>query len=199
MSVGREGWLDRAAHVRDAESQASWERALVAQAQAGNEDAFETLVRWHQDRAYGVALRMTGHTEDAKDVVQDALVYAWESLPGFRGESRVGTWLLRIVINRCHNLRRAARPTVALPVDDASEVASVPGTDWQVVTKHHYDATVRAIAALPFDQRAVLVLRTFDGCTHAEIGRILGITEGTAKVRLHRARQTLDEQLREWR
>ncbi|QDB78377.1 RNA polymerase sigma factor [Georgenia wutianyii] len=173
-----------------------WEAALVAQARDGNESAFETLVRRHQDRAYLVALRITGHPQNAQDAVQDALLNAWKGLPRHRSESSFGTWLIRIVINRCHNQRRAARPITALPDD---EPMSGPGPESEVVAAHRQDATMRAMAALPFDQRTALVLHTFNGCTHAEAGRILGISENAAKVRVHRARRTLTARLQGWR
>lgn len=174
-----------------------WDAALVVQARGGDESAFEALVRRHQDRAYLVALRITGHPQNAQDAVQDALLDAWKGLPRNRGESSFGTWLIRIVINRCHNQRRAARPTIPLPEDEAA--ASAPGPEGHVLATHREDATMEALAALPFDQRTALVLHTFDGCTHAEVGRILGITETAAKVRVHRARRTLTAQLQEWR
>ena len=174
-----------------------WEAGLVARARHGDDQAFEALVRRHQDRAYHIALRMTGDPQDAQDVVQDALLQAWKALPAFREQSRFGTWLIRIVINRCHNARRAARPTVTLPDDDL--VTRLPGPDTVVVAAQRTDATVKALLDLPFDQRAALVLYTFGDSTHAEVARILGINESAAKVRVHRARRELVERLQEWR
>ena len=79
---------------------------LVELAREGDEAAFEALIRVHQDRLYAIALRMTGHVQDAQDVLQDALLHAWQALPRFRQDAAVLTWLIRIVINGCHNLRR---------------------------------------------------------------------------------------------
>ncbi|SDB84827.1 RNA polymerase sigma-70 factor, ECF subfamily [Sanguibacter gelidistatuariae] len=174
-----------------------WQRALVAQARVGDEDAFETLVRLHQDVAYRVALRMTGSPQDAQDVVQDALLAAWRGLPAFRSDSLFGTWLVRIVINRCHNLSRAEHPTQ--PLRDEEPDTRGPATDTAVVTQHHHDAAIRAVMALPFDQRAALVLHTFSGHTYAQVGGILGISESAAKVRVHRARRALVTRLQDWR
>ncbi len=92
-----------------------WEQTWLELARQGDEAAFAALVRAHQDRLYRVALRMTGDADAAQDVVQDALVQAWQHLPDFRGEAGFATWVTRIVINRCHNVRRAARPTVPCP------------------------------------------------------------------------------------
>ncbi len=176
---------------------AGWELALVEQARAGDEGAFEALVRTHQDRAYGIALRMTRRPEDAQDVLQEALVAAWQALPGFRGDSSFETWLIRMVINRCHNLRRDRRPAAQLPehglVDPAPQPESV------TEARRHRDAAVEAIAALPFDQRAALVLHTFGGYPHAEVAVILGTSEAATKVRVHRARRALLDRLRDWR
>ncbi|SDQ85704.1 RNA polymerase sigma factor [Quadrisphaera sp. DSM 44207] len=174
------------------------EAALVEHAREGDEDAFAQLVRLHQDRAYAVALRMTGRPQDAQDVVQEALLYAWRGLPRYRGEARFGTWLIRIVINRCHDLRRRAREALPLPEDDGA-AGTAPGADAVVVAAGRRDAAIEAIARLPFDQRAALVLHTFGGWSHAEVARTLGTTEGAVKVRVHRARRALLEQLEEWR
>ena len=169
----------------------------MRQARAGDETAFEALVRMHQDRAYAVALRMTGNAEDARDVTQDAFLRAWQGLAGYREDAAFGTWLTRIVINRCHNLRRAARPTVTLAEHDPTDPA--PATETRVEHAERHSATMAAVLALPFDQRAALVLHTLNGYTHAEVGRILGTSESAAKVRVHRARRALIEQLQEWR
>ena len=172
------------------------QRALVERARAGDEPSFEALVHRHEDVAYRVALRLTGSTQDAQDVVQDALLSAWQNLPAFHGDATFGTWLIRIVINRCHNLCRNRHPTQPLDTDPESHV---PTTDSMVVTHHHHDAVLRAVMALPVDQRAALVLHTLSGHSHAQVGAILGITEVAAKVRVHRARRTLLARLQDWR
>ncbi|WP_425953465.1 RNA polymerase sigma factor [Xylanimonas sp. McL0601] len=173
------------------------EAALVDQARAGDEAAFEALVRRYQDRLYGIALRMTGHPHDAQDAVQDALVDAWRGLPRFRQDAQFSTWLVRVVINRCHDLTRA-RAKVAAPPDEtlADTGASLEMT---VEDRRRQDAVIAAIADLPFDQRSALVLHTFDGRSQAEVARLLGTTEGAVKVRIHRARRALLDTLQDWR
>lgn len=170
---------------------------LVTQARDGDESAFTALVRLHQDRAYRVALRMTGQPQDAQDVVQEAFLHAWQGLPRFRDDAQFGTWLTRIVINRCHNLRRASRPADALP--DQHAALTDPGADSAVLAAQRTAATRAAILELPFDQRAALVLHSFAGYPHAEVGRILGVSENTVKVRVHRARVALTARLQDWR
>lgn len=173
------------------------EHVLLRRARAGDDGAFEALVRAHQDRAYATALRLTGNAHDAQDSVQEAFLQAWRALPDFRGDAGFSTWLTRIVINRCHNLRRSSRTVPAVLDDDL--VGSTPGAEQVALDSVRENAVHDAVLALPFDHRAALVLHAFSGHSHAEIGRILGISEGAAKVRVHRARRALVDSLREWR
>lgn len=170
-------------------------------ARNGDEYAFAALVRAHQDQLYRVALRMTGNPSDAQDVVQETLVQAWQHLPGFRGDSRFSTWVTRILINRCRNLHRARRPVVPLPdeTEPASGMPQAPPADTLAVAAGSRDAVHRALLALTPEQRAPLVLTTFGGYTFAETARILGVSEGSAKVRAHRARRALATLLQDWR
>jgi RNA polymerase sigma-70 factor (ECF subfamily) len=177
------------------------ESRRVELARAGDEDAFAALVRTQQDQLYRIALRMTGDASDAQDVVQETLLQAWQHLPGFRSESGFSTWVTRILINRCHNVHRARRPVDPLPEDtgSASGMPRSPAADTLAVAAQSRDAVRRALLSLPLDQRAPLVLTTFAGHTFAETGRILGVSEGAAKVRAHRARRALATLLQEWR
>ena len=177
------------------------ERRWVELAAQGDEAAFASLVRAHQDALFRIALRMTGDGGTAQDVVQEALLQAWQHLPSFRGESRFSTWVTRIVINRCHNVQRSARPTTPLPDGPGADSAlpASPAAETVAVAADRREAVRQAVLSLPFDQRAPLVLTTFGGYTHGEAGRVLGITENAAKVRAHRARRALADRLREWR
>lgn len=182
-----------------------WEAELVSRARAGDQEAFAELVGAHADRAYAIALRMTGRRADAQDVVQDSMVAAWQHLGAFAGQSTFATWLTRIVINGCHNHRRAARDEAAIDDLDPGRPASYPGGAWQAgpeqvaLARASLAAAQAAILTLPFDQRAALVLHTVAGCTHAQSAKILGISEGAARVRVHRARLALLQDLRQWR
>ncbi|MCA0144010.1 RNA polymerase sigma factor [Blastococcus sp. LR1] len=177
------------------------EEHWVALAAQGNEDAFASLVRAHQDRLYRVALRLVGHPADAQEAVQESLLQAWQHLDGFRGDAKFSTWVTRILINRCHNVLRARKLTVPLPDDPGSDrgLPQAPATEDLAVRAQRRDAVRAAVLSLPFDQRAPLVLTVFGGYTHAETGRILGISETAAKVRAHRGRKTLLSRLQEWR
>lgn len=182
-----------------------WEAELVARARTGDQEAFAELVRAHVDRTYAVALRMTGQRFDAQDVVQDSMVAAWQHPGAFAGQSTFAIWLTRIMINGCHNHRRAARDQASIDDVDQDWSASYPSGAWQagpeqvVLARASLAAAQAAILALPFDQRAALVLHTVAGCTHAQSAKVLGISEGAARVRVHRARLALLQDLRQWR
>jgi RNA polymerase sigma-70 factor (ECF subfamily) len=183
--------------ARSAQESPLVEAALVDQARAGDEAAFEALVRLHQDRLYGVALRMTGHPQDAQDAVQDALIHAWRGLPQFRQDAQFSTWLVRVVINRCHNLRRGWAAPAAAPDETLADAGA--SLETTVEDRRRQEAVIAAIARLPFDQRAALVLHTFDGRSQAEVAQLLGTTESAVKVRIHRARRALLGMLQDWR
>ena len=172
------------------------EATLVELAREGDEAAFEALVRIHQDRLYAIALRMTGHVQDAQDVLQEALLHAWQALPRFRQDAALLTWLIRIVINGCHNLRRQPAP---VPTQPHEQPMDQPTLEAVVEARDRADLVTAAIAELPFDQRAALVLHTFDGRSQAQVAALLGTTEGAVKVRIHRARRALLDRLGEGR
>lgn len=175
---------------------------LVQQAQAGYVDAFEELVVRHRDRAYRVALRLLGSPADAEDVAQDSLVQAWQSLPGFRNEASFSSWLYRIVVNKSRDVQRRT-VSAPRPVDlqDPSEQQRLPPTQDSaeiVETGRRAQALRHAIAALPFELRAPLVLCEFERCSYAEAAAVLGLSEPTVRGRLARARRALLEQMRGW-
>lgn len=169
---------------------------LVGRARDGDLDAFAALVQRHRHRTYRIALRITGNPQDAEDVTQDVFVQAWATLAGFLGSARFSTWLYRMVVNRALTIRqRRPPPTSALPEQDRPDPA---GTAEVVIARQRAEATARAIAELPDDQRAVFVLHQMEGLSYAEVGAVLRLTEPTVRGRLARARRTLLDQLRDW-
>lgn len=169
---------------------------LIEAAQAGDQGAFEELVRRHQLAVYRVALRMLGNRADAEDAAQDALVGAWRALPGFRMGSSFSTWLYRIVTNRCLSVLRRGRIEEQLPETHAD---SAPGPHERAEARDRLDSLKAALAALTPEQRAALVLREFEGLRYDEIGEVLGLSEAAVKGRLHRARLELADRVRERR
>jgi len=164
------------------------DRALLAAHLAGDPDAFGRLVARHQDRLYAVALRTlgAGDREEAADALQDALLSAYRRAGQFRGEARVTTWLHRVVVNACLDRvrRRAVRPTVPLPE------AEPPAPDALGARETALDVEA-ALAALPADQRAALVLVDLHGLPVDEAARVLGVPAGTVKSRCSRGRARL--------
>ena len=188
---------DRAAHRGTSTlSGSDLDATLVELAREGDQAAFEALIRVHQDRLYAIALRMTGHVQDAQDVVQESLLHAWQALPRFRQDAAVLTWLIRIVINGCHNLRRRSVPVPSHPQEQPMDQ---PTVEEVVEARDRVGLVTAAIAELPFDQRAALVLHTFDGRSQAQVAALLGTTESAVKVRIHRARRALLDRLGEGR
>jgi RNA polymerase sigma-70 factor, ECF subfamily len=159
--------------------------ALLRAHAAGDPDAFGEIVRRHRDRLWAVALRTVGDREEAADALQDALLSAYKAADRFRGDSAVTTWLHRIVVNACLDRlrRRQSRPTVPLPETDVTP-APASDRDTALVVRE-------ALATLPAEQRAALVLVDIQGYAVAEAAEILGVAEGTIKSRCARGRARL--------
>lgn len=179
------------------------EAALVAGLRAGDDGAYEELVRAYGGRLVQVARRYVGD-EEARDAVQEALLAAFKAIDRFDGKSKISTWLHRIVVNTClMRLRRQkSRPEQSieplLPAFLEDGHRAEPGPDWEspeaILRRTETRELVReAIDRLPKNYRTVLLLRDIEGLSGAEVGEMLGITTGAVKVRLHRARQALRE------
>ncbi len=170
---------------------------LVERARQGDTRAFEELARQLERPLYRHALRITGRDVDAEDVVQDALLSAWRSLASFEGTS-FRAWIFRIATNRALDRLRAKkrRPELPLdpPSDDSDESAwpepAAPGPDLLQIAadREALGVVEEAIAALPEDQRAALLLRDVEGFAYEEIAMITMAEMGTVKSRIHRGR-----------
>lgn len=174
-----------------AEESAPSDAALLRAHVDGDPKAFAEIVRRHHDRLWAVALRTIGDREEAADAVQDALLSAHRGAARFRGDSAVTTWLHRIVVNACLDRirRRQAHPTVPLPDGSRSEDGPSGPEPAAPVPDHDTALVVRAaLAALPVEQRAALVLVDVQGYPVIEAAEILGVAEGTIKSRCARGR-----------
>jgi RNA polymerase sigma-70 factor (ECF subfamily) len=170
------------------------DRVLMARHAEGDRDAFAEVVRRHRDRLWAVALRTLGDREEAADAVQDALLSALRAgasggSGGFRGDAAVTTWLHRIVVNACLDRlrRRAARP--AEPLGDAEHRVADPVDG--VGRRETALVVDAALATLPAEQRAALVLVDMQGYSVEEAARILDCAPGTVKSRCARGRARL--------
>jgi RNA polymerase sigma-70 factor (ECF subfamily) len=171
---------------------------LVTAAIGGDRAAFDELVRATYADAYTLAFRLTGNEEDARDVVQDAYLRAYKGLKRFRGDASFSTWLYRITANCASTyLSKRSRDRHEELTDDDTLVDDRPEIDPELRADSAAERRqlTAALATLSPDMRAVVVLRDVYDLPHEAIAAELGITEGAAKVRLHRARRRLRERL----
>lgn len=165
---------------------------LVRRARDGDGDAIRELYGRYAPRVFTVVRRLAGDDALAEDWAQEAWVRAIRALPGFRGEARFSTWLHRIAVNSAlHGMRwrkRRARDEVALPLTLPGQERS-DGAILRITLEH-------ALEKLPPGMRQILVLHDVEGYTHEEIGEALGITPGTSKSQLFKARARMRKVLR---
>ncbi len=176
------------------------EAAIVRKVLDGDANAFETLVLEYEKNVYNIALRMTGNSEDAADMTQEAFIKAYNSLQAFRGDSKFSVWLYRIVSNVCLDFLRSKnrRPTVSLSVeDDDGEDTQLDVADESqspellLDRKLTRESVRRGLDSLPPDYRQILLLREIQGLSYDEIAQALGLEVGTVKSRIFRARKRL--------
>jgi RNA polymerase sigma-70 factor, ECF subfamily len=165
------------------------ETELVRRAQAGSAEAFEGLFALHWTRAYRAAWLVVHDVAAAEDIAQEAFIAALRSLDRFDPRRPFGPWLGRIVVNRAIDHARSRRLR-AVPSPAVVAAAPAAPEGWS-------DEVVRALAQLPLDQRAVVVMRHALGYTPGEIARALGLPRGTVNSRLRRALDRLGELLDE--
>lgn len=176
---------------------------LVRAVQRGEPDAMDQLIRGTYGAVYAMCLRLLGDRSDAADATQEVFLRVTRSVAGFRGESAFGTWLHRVTANVCAtSLRRrgdvraqgrTAGWTAFAAPDSVQDVASGDDTEHRVAVSDHATRVATAINALPDAFREVVVLRDVEGLSTKDTAAVLGIKEGTVKVRLHRAHAKLRE------
>lgn len=168
---------------------------LVERARDGDVEAFDGLVSERIDGMMRIAMAILGHEADARDATQDALATIWRELPSLRSPEHFAAWADRILVNRCRLVlkrrRRRAVREVTLP-DDPAALPSAAGQEDHLARREVLEA---AFERLDADARALLVLHHLGELPLAEIAARLGIPVGTAKSRLHSARQRLERAL----
>ena len=170
--------------------------AIVARVRGGDQDAFRILVERHSRAVFRVAYRLTGHEQDAEDVVQDTFVRAYRQIGQFESRSTFATWLYRIAFNCAHDMLRK-RPTAGarISLDDDGEGKRMEMTDMspvanpaQRLAQRQIGERVRAaMVELTPQERAAFVMRHFEGLSIDEIGRALGLRASAAKHSVFRA------------
>lgn len=191
---------------------------LLVRTAEGDGDAFEELVRRHQDRILGVCQRLLGDREEARDAGQEVFLKVYRKAGRFRPRAKVSTWIYRIAVNHCLNrLRRrkvvrflsfgalgvgaggeGSDPSGGAPDGPAFDPEDpAPGPEAALETRRRWAATRRALDRLPESQRAVVVLAKFEGLSYREIAAVLGVTPASVASRLFRAMRQLEKALLE--
>lgn len=193
---------------------------LVRRGAAGDERAFEELVRRHQDRVIGICRRLLGDPEEARDGAQEVFLRVYRKAGSFRPRAQVSTWLYRIAVNHCLNRLRRRKVvrflslgSVGSGVDGPNGEPDPPGPseprgpaalsltdrgpapDEALEARRRWATTRRAIDRLPASQRAVVVLARFEGLSYDEIAEVLEISAGAVASRLFRAMRQLEKAL----
>ncbi|MGW8265731.1 MAG: RNA polymerase sigma factor [Longimicrobiales bacterium] len=168
------------------------EAQIIRQACEGNGKAVRALYERYSPRVYAVVRRIAGDDDLAQDYAQEAWIRAVRALPTFRGDSRFSTWLHRIAVNSALQALRKAdtRTRREGPMPEAVPVDPVQGDTLLG------DLLERAMDQLPNGMRQVLILHDVEGYTHEEIGEFLGVSAGTSKSQLFKARAKMRELLR---
>jgi RNA polymerase sigma-70 factor, ECF subfamily len=161
---------------------------LAGKIRAGDSRAFEELYQQHAARLYNLAYRMADSKADAEDLLQDIFLIAYRKMASFRGESSLGTWLYRLAMNHCLDVLRSRQARMGHQTDSLDEEsAPVPTAAPTLGAVSRIDLE-RAISRLPHACRAAFLLHDVEGFGHQEVGSILGISEGTSKSQVHKAR-----------
>ncbi len=181
---------------------------LVARTQAGDPAAFDVLVVKYSPRLYGLVYNMTSNHEDTNDLLQDVFAKAYRSIGGFRGNSAFYTWIHSIAVNMTINFlkKRGRRLTMSLDdmdsgVEHDKDFIEMTSSTNPVREANLSELQIRlneAMMKLSYDHRAVVTMFDIQGMPHAEIAKILGVSEGTVRSRLFYAHRQLQNYLEEF-
>lgn len=167
---------------------------LVARCRAGDSDAFEALYREHSPRLYALARRMTGSPHESEDLLQDIFLQVHRKLDSYRGDAALGTWLYRLAFRQCLDFLRSRQGRMraaSSPLEDegpsAPSMRETPGARIDIE---------RAVSQLPDGCRMAFVLHDVEGLEHKQIAEMLGVSEGTSKSQVFKARMKLRAMLR---
>lgn len=164
---------------------------LILRCRQGDRQAYHQLYKQYSRAMYNVACRIVNNADEAKDVLQDSFISAFNNLHHYRGDASFGAWLKRIVINKAITLVRKRQferwPVGGLDVGEEAAIDELEGFPFTV------EKVMWAMEQLPEGYRMVLSLYLMEGYDHAEIGEILGITESTSKSQFNRSKKKLKE------
>lgn len=180
---------------------------LVAAAKSGHPEAFDELVRRHTPRLYGLVYNMTSNHEDTHDLLQEVFAKAYRSLKGFRGQSSFSTWIHTIAVNRTLNFLKKRGRQRAMSLDEMDPAAmndpafrsAVRSPEKEAGLKELQKRLNEALQKLSPKHRAVVTMFDIQGMPHAEIAKVMGVSEGTVRSRLFYAHQELQALLADYR
>ncbi len=167
---------------------------LLTRVVEGDHQAFTTIMQAHEDRVFSVCLRILGNRESALDATQETFLTTFRKASQFEGKSALGTWIYRIAVNTCYDMLRkeGRRKTDPLPDHvDPADHAAAEAVEWIAMRPE----LQRALANLPHDFRAAVVLSDIEGMALPEVADVLGIPVGTVKSRVFRGRRMLAAEL----
>jgi RNA polymerase sigma-70 factor (ECF subfamily) len=183
------------------------ERDLVRQAREGDTGAFGELVNMHNERVYAVAFGMVHHADDARELTQQIWIKAWNKLGTYKGDARFFTWLYRVAVFTCLDfLRKKQRAAEVRYLDemapDSDSDFNPPSSIQARPDRHAQRAEIKlrfeeALKALPAKHRAALVLREVEGLSYEEIARFMNCRKCTVMSRIHYARKSIRENMRD--
>jgi RNA polymerase sigma-70 factor (ECF subfamily) len=168
---------------------------LAGRIRAGEGGAFEELYRQHATRLYNLAYRMAGGPAEADDLLQDIFLLVYRKLGSFRGESSLGTWLYRLAMNHCLDVLRSRQARMGQQTDSLDEEGAVEVAAARPLGAVSRIDLERAIETLPPACRAAFLLHDVEGFGHGEVATILGVSEGTSKSQVHKARLRIRQYL----
>jgi RNA polymerase sigma factor (sigma-70 family) len=165
---------------------------LVLRCREGDRQAYHQLYKLYSRAMYNVGYRIVNNADEAKDVLQDAFISAFNSLGTYRGDAAFGAWLKRIVVNKAINLVRRRR-FERMPETEGFDIKEDESVDELAGFPFTVEKVKKAIEQLPDGYRVVLSMYLLEGYDHTEIGEILGITESTSKSQFNRSKKKLKE------
>jgi RNA polymerase sigma-70 factor (ECF subfamily) len=174
--------------------------SLMGLIRKGDAKAFELLVARHQRTVYNLALRFLHDAEDAEDVTQDVFIRVYKGAATYTPDAKFTTWLYTIVRNLCFNVLRSRRQAVIVSVDDET-LPELPARDddpvERITRQQVREKVTRAVSKLPENMRLAVILSKYHGLSYDEIAGIMGCSVNAIKLRVHRAKAILAEELSE--
>ncbi len=171
---------------------------LLRKAQHGDPEAFEQLITPLEQLIWRICWHYTGNRESAEDCGQETMIRIWRSLDSYRGDCALESWVYRIAANCCMDYLRKKKRDKSVSMEPMQEQGfdpadPSPGTEEQVVAADEQKRLREAITMLPEDQREALIMTQLEKVPYEEAARLLGVSEGTIKSRVNRAKARLKE------